>query len=412
MAKTAAQLYEERQQRVQDAIDLKEPDRVPVSLQAGYFPSKHIKGVVNQDAFFEPAKWRKALVQTIVDYEPDVCGFTGAVPGATLDTLEFKQLMFPGHGLGPNSSHQFVEGEYLKADEYDAFLKDPTDFIIRTYMPRVAPPLEALGKLPPLSMLFGYPMLTGVLGMPQLDDAIKTLAKARAEAKQWYEAMAGMSDEVIKLGFPIAAQSATFAPFDIVGDRLRGMRGMMLDMYRKPDKAMEVADRMLPLMLEAGIAGAKRSGNPRVMIPLHWGAEGFMSLEQYKKFYWPGFKALLQGLIDAGCIPAPFFEGDFGSRLEFLLELPKGKMIGHFDNSDIKKVKEILGDHLCIQGNVPSSLLQTGTPQEVSDYCKQLIDICAPGGGFILSPRSVIDEAKPENIRAMVETTKEYGVYK
>jgi uroporphyrinogen-III decarboxylase len=63
-------------------------------------------------------------------------------------------------------------------------------------------------------------------------------------------------------------------------------------------------------------------------------------------------------------------------------------------------------------GNVPASLLQTGTAQEVKDYCKKLIDDIGTGGGFILAPRSSIDEAKPENIRAMLDFTKEYGVYK
>jgi uroporphyrinogen-III decarboxylase len=98
--------------------------------------------------------------------------------------------------------------------------------------------------------------------------------------------------------------------------------------------------------------------------------------------------------------------------LQFLAELPKGKILGHFDTSDINKVKQVLGKTMCIMGNVPSSILQTGTQQDVKDYCKKLIDEIGPGGGFILSPRSSIDEAKPDNIRAMLEFTREYGVYK
>ena len=63
-------------------------------------------------------------------------------------------------------------------------------------------------------------------------------------------------------------------------------------------------------------------------------------------------------------------------------------------------------------GNVPSSLLQTGSPQDVEDYCKELIDIAGKDGGFIMSPRSSIDEAKPENLKAMFDITRKYGVYK
>jgi uroporphyrinogen-III decarboxylase len=75
------------------------------------------------------------------------------------------------------------------------------------------------------------------------------------------------------------------------------------------------------------------------------------------------------------------------------------------------RVKEVLGNHMCIMGNVPSSLLQTGSPQEVKDYCKRLIDVVGRGGGFIMSPRSAIDEVKPGNLKAMFDFTKEYGRY-
>jgi uroporphyrinogen-III decarboxylase len=53
-----------------------------------------------------------------------------------------------------------------------------------------------------------------------------------------------------------------------------------------------------------------------------------------------------------------------------------------------------------------------GTVQDVKDYCKKLIDVVGKGGGYILSPRSSTDEVKPENLKAMIEFTKEYGVYR
>ena len=157
---------------------------------------------------------------------------------------------------------------------------------------------------------------------------------------------------------------------------------------------------------------AMMSGNPMVFIPLHRGADGFMSLQQFEKFYWPTFKGLLMGLIDAGLVPCPFFEGDFTSRLEYLLEIPRGKMMGYFDCSDIFKVKEVLGNHMCIMGNVPASLLQTGTPDDIKKHCKALIDVVGKDGGYIMAPRSAIDEVKPENLKAMIDFTHEYGVYR
>jgi uroporphyrinogen-III decarboxylase len=312
-------------------------------------------------------------------------------------------------GTSPNHTHQFVEGEYMKADEYDAYLNDPTGFILRTFLPRVCGNLEALQRLPDLSILLFSP--TMLLAMPGFDQAIEALSTARQVLQKRNAALGSLGEELNQLGFPAFCQAACFTPFDVVSDRLRGMRGSMLDMFRQPEKRIEISNKILPVMIGMAASMAMMSGNPRVFIPLHRGAHGFMSLKQFEKFYWPTLKGLFMGLIEAGLIPCPFFEGDYTSRLEYLLEIPKGKMIGYFDCSDIFKVKEILGNHMCIMGNVPSSLLQTGTTEDVKAHCKQLIDVIGNDGGYIMAPRSAIDEVKPENLKAMIDFTCEYGVY-
>jgi hypothetical protein len=407
-SKTPQQLYEERVKRVEDAIHLKKPDRVPIVLSLGYFPAKYA-GISCADAFYNPIKWKEAAKKTVVDFEPDAYIGIGSDSGHAMEALDFKQMVWPGHGTSPNHTHQFVEGEYMKADEYDSFLGDPTGFILNTYLPRVCGNLESLRMLPNLSLMLFSP--TMLLGMPGFDNAIEALLKARQALFQRNAEIGSLSDELQQLGFPTFASAATFAPFDVVSDRLRGMRGSMLDMFRQPDKRNKASEKLLPVMLGLAIGMAKMSGNPRVFIPLHRGADGFMSLKQFETFYWPTLKGLLLGLINVGLTPCPFFEGDYTSRLKYLLELPQGKVLGYFDASDIQKVKEILGNHLCIMGNVPPSLLQTGSPQDVTDYCKKLIDVAGKGGGFIMAPRSAIDEVKPENLKTMINVAREYGVY-
>ena len=75
------------------------------------------------------------------------------------------------------------------------------------------------------------------------------------------------------------------------------------------------------------------------------------------------------------------------------------------------RAKEILGDVACISGNVSSSLLITGTTEQVKEKCRELIDTCAPGGGYIMANGAAIDEVNPENLKTMIDFTKEYGVY-
>jgi len=101
---------------------------------------------------------------------------------------------------------------------------------------------------------------------------------------------------------------------------------------------------------------------------------------------------------------------DWGMNLPYFKKLPKGKCVCDLDGTtDIFRAKEILKDHMCISGDVPASLLTVGKPEEVSEYCKRLIDHVGEGGGFMLTTGCECPiDAKPENLRAMVETGKEY----
>jgi uroporphyrinogen-III decarboxylase len=183
-------------------------------------------------------------------------------------------------------------------------------------------------------------------------------------------------------------------------------------MYRQPDKVLRALEQLTPIMIKMGASAAKANGNPIVFIPLHKGADGFLSDAQFKKFYWPSFKALLLGLIDEGCIPFPWAEGGYNSRLDVIRDVPKGKIIWGFDTTDMARAKEILGDVACISGNMPIDTLSVGKPDDVKANVKQLINTCAKGGGYIMMNGAVIENVPPENVRAMIDATKEYGVYK
>jgi len=132
---------------------------------------------------------------------------------------------------------------------------------------------------------------------------------------------------------------------------------------------------------------------------------------QFDEFYWPCLKNLIMAIIEKGLTPVPFFEGDYTPRLERLAEFPPGKVLGHFDRMDRKKYKKILGNVMCFWGNVPSSLFIAGTPQQVKDDVKDLIDIFADNGGLIVDASSTgpPPESKPENVEAMTEAVFEYG---
>ena len=413
MSKSPQELYQERDKRVNDAIACKVPDRVPVLPFFGSFAGQYA-GITQKEALYDLEKTMDATFKTTIDFDPDM-----AMPslsfGGALEALDYKQLKWAGYGLPDNYAYQFVEGEYMKAEEYDDFLYDPTDFMVRMYWPRIFGKLGVFGQMMPLREIISYYMGASMGFLPFATppglEALEAMKKASEEGMKNLGALMGYVQKVIGAGYPMMFGGGTQAPFDTLGDFFRGTKGLMLDMYRRPEKVLAAVEKLLPWMIQMGVRGAKMAQNPRVFIPLHKGQEGFMNLEQYKKFYWPTFRELLIGLVKEGVTPVVLLEGPYTSRLDLVKDVPEGKIVYWFEHVDMVKAKEALGGKVCIMGGPPMSLMVGGTPEQVKDYCKKTIDVAGKDGGYIMSATAVLDDCNAENIKAMVDFTKEYGVY-
>ncbi len=413
MTMSPFRLLQEREKRINDAIALREPDRVPVMLMLGFFPAK-FAGITFEDAMYDYDKTMKAWVDATVEFQPDAYEdpFPARFLGKIFERLDYRQMRWPGHGVGPGLSFQYVEEEYMKADEYDAFLYDQSDFMIRKYWPRIFGALQPFGEIPSLSGIYSYSGLSKLAkwDTPEMATALESLMTAAKEAKKMLAGSDAFTERMRNLGFPPQFGAMAHAPFDALSDFLRGTVGAMLDMYKRPDKLLQAMEQIYPITLQNGL-GAKRIGIPRVFMPLHKGIDSFMSPDQFKTFYWPTLRRLILAFIDEGLNPFVFWEGDCTSRLELIADIPKGKAVYMFEATDIFKAKEVLRDVVCIRGNVPISLLIAGTPDDVKRYCRKLIDVVGKGGGFIMDASTNLDDAKPENVKAMIEFTKEYGRY-
>ena len=415
MGKTTDDLYRERLKRVEDAVRLAVPDRVPFLPRAGFFAAKYA-GLSPEGAFYRSDKWLAANKKMIIELEPDMYRVS-EYSGPALEAVDCRQMKWPGHGGPANSSYQYVEKEYMAAGEYDAFLDDPSDFLVRTYLPRIFGTLEPLRELPPLPALFlhGYKGATSsaVFAAPEMTEALASLYKAGVEARRYRAESAALDRELKDLGFPKGSAGPNMhAPFDTVADMLRGIHGTMMDMYRQPEKLLAMMEKILRLELREVAKIKKTGGFAAVEITLHLGADGFMSAKQFETFYWPGLKKLMLALIAEGITPCPFLEGDWTSRLHYFTDLPRGKALLYMGSNDLVQAKKILGETACLAGNMPLSLLQSGTPGQVKEYSKKLIDEVGPGGGFIMSCRGAMDDADPELVKVWAEFTREYGVYK
>ena len=302
-----------------------------------------------------------------------------------------------------------MEDEYIKADEVDQFLADPNGFAMRTILPRIAGIFQPLSfiQFPPMYWLanaYSTILLAPFLSAPGMKEMFEGMAAFCGDAQDFMAAEGGYFGEMAASGLPAAV-------------RRRRVPGVRPRERLLPQSARQHARHVPPAGQAAGhdrrhgaasinliIGACKATNTTRAFIPMHRGAGGFMSDEQFEKFYWPSFSALIYACIENGITPMPLFEGDYTPRLKYLATLPPGKVAAHFDKIDRKKFKEMCGDVMCFWGNVPPSLLATGTPQQVKDDVKELIDLFGDTGALILdSTVGIPDESKPENILALKE---------
>lgn len=412
----AEKAYKARVTRFIKAFQLKEPDRVPCILPASNFAA-YYAGTDLRTVMYDYEKLAEAWLKFLHDFEDDLDTYIPPVlvpPGKSLEAVDYQLYRWPGHGIsGDTTSYQCVEAEYMKPEEYDALIKDPSNFWLRTYMPRVFGALKGFPQLPALTSFEEIAIQSFVpFGLPDVQAGLKALMEAGTESLKWIATVGAVAGEATAVGMPGIMSGLAKAPFDTLGDTLRGTQGIMMDMFQRPDKVHEAMDRIAPLTIESAINAANAAAAPIVMMPLHKGADGFMSAKQFETFYWPTLKKVVMALVDEGILPLLFAEGSYNTRLEYIKEFPKASTAWWFDQTDMAKAKKVIGNTACIMGNVPTSLMMTGTPQQVKEHCRKLIETCGKGGGYILSGGAQIDDGPAENMRAMMAAAKEYGVYK
>lgn len=409
---SASALYDQRLKRLMDAIELREPDRLPTILFSHFWVALY-SGMTFRQAMYDYEGLAAAMLKAMVDLEPD--GYqpvhAAVAFGPTMDILDYKQLEWPGHkGLAEDVPFQYLDAQYMAPEEYEDYVRDPTGFMLHKYMPRVAGALEPLSQLPYYPGVLHTRIIQSMesYARPEVRRALETMIKAGEEMQKMRAIQSRLIQELKDLGFPSTAHATSHAPFDVAADYLRGSKGAMLDLFRNKDRLLHLLDRLTVLIPPTAIESAKAAGGNMIFVPLHWGLDGFMSPKQFTTFFWPQFQKVLLTLIEAGLHPHVLWEGDCTSRLDLIKDVPPGKCVYFFERTDMFKAKEALRGKVCIRGNVPASMLIAGTPNEVREHCKKLFDTVGDGGGFILDASvGVPDEAKPENVLAMFQCAKE-----
>lgn len=398
MSDNMEQLYAERLKRYVTAMRNEKPDRVPIRPFVAEFTAKYA-GFTCQEVAHDYGKAFAAARKCAADFDWDavvgnmVYVWTGLVQAIGLD-----YYAVPGIDLPADKPFQYLEppeqNAHMRPDEYDQLIEDPTGFLFNVWLPRAATDVSQMHE--PTSFRSNLSFLKGGMAMMNYFTAFGTQnALLRSES-----------------GTVSALSGILKAPFDIIADKLRGYKGLCMDIYRQPDKVLAACEAMAPHLLHVALSGADPEKNVPVGLWMHRGCVPFLSPAQFEKFYWPTLKQIIEELWARGHQTLFYAEGEWNPNLKYIAQLPDLSIIYHVDRGDIFEVHRTVGHKFCISGGIPNDLLALGTPDQVRDYCKKVIDGVAGNGGYIMDASAIMqDDTSVENVKAMTEFTREYGVY-
>ena len=402
--------YKERIERLRTTYDMEHPDRIiaDIGMGATEFALRR-KGITGKDMVYNHEALREPLLEFHDEFQPDLAVGMFPYPGQVMDILDYKSYIWAGQKLPDNLVIQAVEGEYMSGDEYGDFIADPTNFWLKKYLPRV------YGELGSMAMLPDYPRISEIVdiidlvlpfGLPPFQAMIQKLMEAGAELMKTLAIVGQTGAMIAAAGYPGMGLNIVKTPFDYLGDTLRGTKGIMMDMFRRPNELLAACEAYVPVLTKSIINACDRIGSPTALYVLHKGADTFMSRDQFKMFYWPSWKEVMMALYKEGITSYLFVEGSYNNRLEYLAEMPEKSLLCHFDQTDMRRVKEVLSDKFIIAGNVPASLMATGTTDDVRACCDDLVELYEDAPGYMMSFGCSFEMTTDEKLRAYIDSVK------
>jgi hypothetical protein len=398
MSTPMEQLYQERFNRYVTALFNGKPDKVPIRPFVAEFTARYA-GFTCQEVAHDYHKAFLAARKCAADFDWDavVANMVYVWTGLT-QAIGLKYYGIPGIDVPAETGFQYREPSeqdaFMQPDEYDLLIKDPVNFLFNTWLPRVSTDVAPIGS--PSTFRNNLSFLKGGMAMMQYFQAFGPQVEALRQESGTVSAIAGIFK----------------APLDIIADKMRGYIGLAMDLLEQPEKVLEACRALMPHLLQIALSGADPARKVPIGFWMHRGCVPFISMKHFETIYWATLRPLVEAIWAKGHQVLFYAEGKWGPHLTAFADLPEKSIVFHCDRDDIFQVSKTLGHKFCISGGIPNTLLAFSTPEKVKDYCKKVIDGVARDGGYIMDASAIMqNDATIENVRAMTEATREYGVY-
>jgi hypothetical protein len=392
------ELYAQRLDRYVTAMRNGKPDRIPIRPFVAEFTAKYA-GYTCQEVTHDYRKAFDAVIKCGTDFDWDamVANMVYVWTGMT-QAMGIRYFGIPGIGLDPDNCFQYrepaEEDAFMKREEYDELIEDPTRFLYEVWLPRASTEVSARGKA--TSYRNNLAFVKGGMSMLSYFTAFGPQVERMQREAGTVNAICGMLK----------------APLDIIGDKLRGYVALSFDLMEMPDKVLAACEALMPHLGHIALSGLDPEHKIPIPIWMHRGCVPFVSHKIFNTIYWPTLKPIVDSIWARGNQVLFYAEGNWDAHLDTFAQLPAGSIIYHIDRGDVEKVHKALGHKFCLSGGIPNALLAFGTPEKVRERCKYVIDTAAGDGGYIMDASAIMqNDASIENLRAMTDFTREYGVY-
>lgn len=392
------QVYQERLTRYLTALRNEQPDKIPIRPFVAEFTAKYA-GMTCQQVAHDYNLAFEAAVKCAKEFDWDaivpnmVYVWTGLAQAAGL-----RYYGIPGIGIPHTTGFNFIEPPedqaFMRADEYDALIDDPTGFLYNVWLPRISTEVSRIGE--PATYRNNLALVKSSMAMMVYFTAFGPQIQRLHDECGTVSAIAGIFK----------------APFDIIGDKLRGYIGLTMDMATQPDKVLKACEALMPHLTHVGLSTADPAKQVPIGFWMHRGCVPFITPKQFQSHYWPTLRPCIEEFWKHGNQTMFYAEGKWDHHLDDFATLPERSILFHVDQGDIFLAHKKLHHKFALSGGIPNVLLSYGKPDEVRAHCKKVIDGVAKDGGYIMDASAIMqDDTSIENLRALTDFTREYGVY-
>lgn len=358
-------LLQERLARIEKAVALEKPDRTPIVLEYAGFAAR-VTNTPLPEFIGSLAKSVETMIQAFhLVGDADAINY-GAFSPYGLCFLWMSKIKVPGVELPDDVPHQVAETELMKVEDYDRILDQGWPVFFDTFMKE-----RVLDDVPP-------------------------------ELLPWNQKPVNYKRQWASHGVPVLTGGDISTPYELLCGG-RSLVHFIRDLFTIPDRVEAVMEAIVPHLSGRSCQRARDWRFPAVWVGGWRSASNMLSPNLWERFVWPYFRRLVHEVVDNGLVAILHLDADWTRDLHRFRELPKGRCILATDgDTDLMRAKEIVGDHLCLMGDVPASMFELGTPDEVYDYCAKLIRELGPEGFILQSGCDIPIDAKLENVQAMV----------